>query len=176
MKLSKILRKVSVAVSALMIAGMLAACSSPSGGGSSGSGSGGGNTASSSIDPDKTYIVFFGPYREGYKDNFEANGKERIDLFDSCNCVEGTDYIVSENKIRITALGMKKLWNSDSYDWMYENNLVGSMPTQDLKRGWIYEEYKEGEDYTYDDENRIVNILSENFYNALKNDIPDSFI
>lgn len=41
MKLSKILRKVSVAVSALMIAGMLAACSSPSGGGS-GSGTGDG--------------------------------------------------------------------------------------------------------------------------------------
>lgn len=43
MKLSKLLKKVSVAVSVLMIAGMLAACSSPSGGSSSGSGSGDGN-------------------------------------------------------------------------------------------------------------------------------------
>lgn len=42
MKLSKLFKKVSVAVSVLMIAGMLAACSSPSGG-SSGSGSGDGN-------------------------------------------------------------------------------------------------------------------------------------
>lgn len=40
MKLSKLLKKVSVAVSVLMIAGMLAACSSPSGGSSSGSGNG----------------------------------------------------------------------------------------------------------------------------------------
>ena len=43
MKLSKLFKKVSVAVSVLMIAGMLAACSSPSGGSSSGSGSGDGN-------------------------------------------------------------------------------------------------------------------------------------
>ena len=174
MKLSKILRKVSVAVSALMIAGMLAACSSPSGGGSSGSGTGGGNTASSSIDPDKTYIVFLGPYIENSENAWEQNGKTQKGYFDSCNCVEGVDYIVTENKIRITALGMGKMYNSSNYDWMYENDLVGSVPPQDFKQG--YPEYKEGVDYSVDDENRIVNILSEDCYQQLKKCYPSMFI
>ena len=173
MKLSKILRKVSVAVSALMIAGMLAACSSPSGGGSSGSGSGGGNTASSSIDPDKTYIVYMGPYIENSEKAWEQNGKIQKGYFDSCNCVEGKDYIVSENKIRITALGQEKLYYSTNYDWMYENNLVGSEQTQDFFQGYSFEE---GVDYTVDNENRIVYILSEDCYKQFKDCYPSYFI
>ena len=111
---------------------------------------------------------------ENSENAWEQNGKTQKGYFDSCNCVEGVDYIVTENKIRITALGMGKMYNSSNYDWMYENDLVGSVPPQDFIQG--YPEYKEGVDYTVDDENRIVNILSEDCYQQLKKCYPSMFI
>ena len=129
MKLSKLLKKITVAVSIIMIAGMLAACSSPSGS-SSGSGSGsnngnnnstqqpgtggdGGNDAGKDSSGYSTYSgVRDGYYSLWYNGNCLGYVKESgyALMMPGLNMITPDDYTVDETdkKVIFTASGYTK--------------------------------------------------------------------
>lgn len=186
MKLSKLLKKVSVAVSVLMIAGMLAACSSPSGGSSSGSGSGDGtenngktpagqgtgdtgNPSSEKTDEEGITakygdIIFVEGMPLKNKTAFEGS------------FTSGTDYSVSGNVYTFTSSGldkymqlmgqaMKPAVSNPVAIVVYKNN---AMMVLDQEQFAAYgSKLTEGTDYTLAANNRII-LLTKAGYDKMK--------
>ena len=178
MKLSKLLKKVSVAVSVLMIAGMLAACSSPSGG-SSGSGSGSGDgtgTGKNDTTPAGQGTGETGnpssekTDEEGltakYGDIIFVEGMplENKTAFEK-SFTSGTDYSVSGNVFTFTSSGLDKYMQLMGQAMnpavsnpvaivVYENNAMMVLDQAD------FDEYgsmlEKGTDYTLAANNRII--------------------
>ena len=189
MKLSKLFKKVSVAVSVLMIAGMLAACSSPSGGSSSsGSGSGDGNGTGKN---DKT------PAGQGtgetgnpssektdeegltakYGDIIFVEGMplKNKNAFEE-SFTSGTDYSVSGNVYTFTSSGldkyiqlmgqaMKPAVSNPVAIVVYENTAMMVLDQADFDEcGSMLEE---GTDYSLAANNRII-LLTKAGYDKMK--------
>ena len=203
MRLTKLIKKLALLLMVVGIVGMLTACSSPTSSSGSSSGTGnnnqsgkqdpngngdnnnqpgnqGGDSTSkpgtnSSIDPDKTYTVLYGYYGENHiGDKSEETGETIITAFDEYDFLEGKDYVVSGTTIRITALGLSKTNGGIvQYDLMYNKNILRTLSATVFS--YLSEQgLKEGTDYTVDDENLIVTILTESAYDTIVKEYPDT--
>ncbi len=197
MKLSKLFKKVSVAVSVLMIAGMLAACSSPSGGSSgSGSGSGSGNgtgTENNGKTPAEQGTGETGnpssekTDEEGltakYGDIIFVEGmplKNKTAIEESFT--SGTDYSVSGNVYTFTSSGLDKYIQLMGQAMnpavsnpvaivVYKNNAMMVLDQADFDEcGSMLEK---GTDYTLAANNRII-LLTKAGYDKMKDSSSSS--
>ena len=186
MKLSKLFKKVSVAVSVLMIAGMLAACSSPSGG-SSGSGSGSGdgtgteNNGKTPAEQGTGETGNTGEDEEGitakYGDIIFVEGMplKNKTAFEK-SFTSGTDYSVSGNVYTFTSSGldkyiqlmgqaMKPAVSNPVAIVVYKNNAMMVLNQEQFAA--YGSKLTEGTDYTLAANNRII-LLTKAGYDKMK--------
>ena len=125
-------------------------------------------TNTTSINDDTTYTVLYGYYGENHTgDEEDMNGKTFLEyVVDEYDLVEGKDYVITGTTIRVTALGLYKMDGDYYYDVMYNNDILFTTYA-DLIDNFPQMGFVEGTDYTVDEENCIVTILTKTAYDTI---------
>ncbi len=127
----------------------------------------GGKTNNTSINETTQYTVLFGYYGENHTgDKDSMTGKSFLEYVDEYELVEVKDYVVSGTTIRITALGLYKIFDKDCFDWMYNDAIFCTLHAE---VSYCLEalELEEGKDYSIDEDNRILTILTKTAYDKI---------
>ena len=126
-------------------------------------------TNTKSINDNTTYTVLYGYYGENHTgDKEDMKGKTFLEyVVDEYDLVEGKDYVVSGKTIRITALGLSKMFDGEKqYDTMYNNDIVCTIDADSISYFPQFGLVK-GTDYTVDEEKYIITILNKSAYDKL---------